>query len=105
MRDPAWNDNRNRCKLLVNPADANRLGLEDSMEAIVTTEAGSEEVTIEISDSVRVGQVILPHGFGLVYQGVKHGANVNRLTKNTHRDRFAATPLHRYVMCRVERKP
>jgi hypothetical protein len=31
-----------------------------------------------------------------------YGANVNRLNKNTHRDRIAATPLHRYVPCRVE---
>ncbi len=29
--------------------------------------------------------------------------NVNRLTKNTHRDHFLATPLHRYVPCRVEK--
>jgi hypothetical protein len=29
--------------------------------------------------------------------------NVNYLTKNTHRDFLAATPLHRYVPCRVER--
>jgi hypothetical protein len=36
------------------------------------------------------------------YDGVKHGANVNLLTKNTHRDRVAATPLHRYVPCRLD---
>ena len=43
----------------------------------------------------------MPHGFGLVYNGVKYGANVNRLAKNTNRD-FVGTPMHRYVPCRVE---
>jgi len=46
--------------------------------------------------------VVLPHGFGLVHGGETYGVNVNQLTKNTHRDRIAATPLHRYVPCRIE---
>jgi anaerobic selenocysteine-containing dehydrogenase len=46
--------------------------------------------------------VIIPHGFGLVYEGQEQGVNVNRLTRNTHRDPLAGTPLHRYVPCRVE---
>jgi hypothetical protein len=37
----------------------------------------------------------------MIYNGVKYGANVNRLTKNTHRDQFG-TPIHRFVPCRVE---
>lgn len=102
MRDPAWNDGKNRCRLLMNPRDAEALGLKDGQKARITTEAGSEEAILEITESARQGQVILPHGFGLVFQGVKHGPNVNRLTKNTHRDKLAATPLHRYVRCRVE---
>jgi len=46
--------------------------------------------------------VMIPHGFGLEYEGEVYGANVNRLTKNTHRDQLAGTPLHRFVPCRVE---
>jgi hypothetical protein len=45
--------------------------------------------------------VLIPHGFGLLYDGQVYGINVNRLTKNTHRD-FLGTPLHRFVPCRVE---
>ena len=37
-----------------------------------------------------------------VYQGKIYGANANRLAKNTHRDRIAGTPFHRYIRCRVE---
>jgi len=38
----------------------------------------------------------------LKYDGKVYGANCNRLTKNTNRDKLAGTPLHRYVPCRVE---
>jgi DNA-binding MarR family transcriptional regulator len=60
-------------------------------------------VTAEIAmtETARRGHVAMPHGFGLVCDEVKHVANVNRLTKNTHRDQFG-TPMHRYVPCRVE---
>jgi anaerobic selenocysteine-containing dehydrogenase len=47
------------------------------------------------------GHVVIPHGFGMVYDGRVYGVNVNRLTKNTNRD-WLGTPMHRYVPCRVE---
>jgi hypothetical protein len=58
---------------------------------------------LEITDRACKGQVIIPHGFGLVYDVSTYGVNVNRPTASEHRDRIAATPLHRYVPCRVER--
>ena len=70
--------------------------------ARITTEAGEETIEVEVTKAARIGQVIIPHGFGLVYNGKTYGVNVNRLTKNTHRDRIAATPLHRYIRCRIE---
>jgi anaerobic selenocysteine-containing dehydrogenase len=68
----------------------------------VSTEAGSVEIELEVTDSAHPGHVVIPHGFGLDYVDTTYGANVNRLTKNTHRDQLAATPLHRYVPCKVE---
>jgi hypothetical protein len=41
---------------------------------------------LEVTEMAHKGHVVIPHGFGLVYDGKKYGANVNRLTKNTHRD-------------------
>jgi anaerobic selenocysteine-containing dehydrogenase len=102
MRDPAWNKGRRDCTLLMHPDDAAGLGLRDGQRVRVVTEAGKVEVELEVAETARKGHVVMPHGFGLVFAGVEHGANVNRLTRNTHRDRFAATPLHRYVPCRVE---
>ena len=102
MRDPAWNKGRRACTLAMNPNDAGALGLSDGERVKITTDAGEVEIELEVTLSTRSGQVIIPHGFGLVYNGEAYGANVNRLTKNTHRDRLAGTPLHRYVPCRVE---
>jgi anaerobic selenocysteine-containing dehydrogenase len=85
----------------MSPADAEKLGFADGQMVKVVTEAGEETIEVEVTEATRKGQVIIPHGFGLVYDGVKYGANVNRLTKNTHRDQFG-TPMHRYVPCRVE---
>jgi anaerobic selenocysteine-containing dehydrogenase len=103
MRDPAWNEGRRACSLAMNPADAEKLGLADGQPVKVITEAGEEIAELEITDQARQGQVIIPHGFGLNFMGRVYGPNANRLTKNTHRDRFAGTPLHRYVPCRVEK--
>lgn len=89
--------------MAIHPDDAAALGVVDGETVRVATQAGATEVEAEISEEVRRGQVLIPHGFGLVYRGKAHGVNVNTLTKNTHRDALAATPLHRYVPCRVER--
>jgi anaerobic selenocysteine-containing dehydrogenase len=85
----------------MHPDDAAALNLKDGQQVRVTTEAGSEEIELEITETAHQGHVVIPHGFRMVYNGVKYGANVNRLTKNTHRDQFC-TPMHRYVPCRVD---
>ena len=91
--------------MLINPEDANSLGLEDGQQVRVVTEAGEDTIELEVTESARIGQVVMPHGFGLKYKGTAFGTNVNRLTKNTHRDKLAGTPLHRYVPCRIESVP
>ncbi len=102
MRDPSWNRGRSACTLAMNPGDAESWGFEDGQTVRVSTDAGAVEIELEVTESTRSGQVIMPHGFGLIYEGEAYGANVNRLTKNTHRDKLAGTPLHRFVPCRVE---
>lgn len=101
MRDPAWNEGRRPCTLAMNPADSEKLGFTDRQMVKIITAAGEEQIELEVTEDARKGQVVIPQGFGLVYNGMKYGANVNRLTKNTNRDQFG-TPMHRYVPCRVE---
>jgi len=103
MRDPKWNKDRSRiCTITMHPQDAHERGLHDRQLVRVITDAGHIEIEVEITEFARPGHVTIPHGFGLAHQGVTYGANVNRLTKNTHRDPLAGTPLHRYVPCQVE---
>ena len=102
MRDPSWNEGKRACTLAMNPADAEAYHLNDGQKVRIITDAGEAEIELEITEAARKGQVIIPHGFGLDYNGEVYGVNVNRLTKNTYRDKLAATPLHRYVPCRVE---
>jgi anaerobic selenocysteine-containing dehydrogenase len=101
MRNPEWNKGKRACTLAINPSDAEEMGIIDKQMVKVITEAGEETIEAEVTTDARKGQVIFPHGFGMIYDGLKYGANVNRLTKNTNRD-FVGTPMHRYVPCRVE---
>lgn len=101
MRNPEWNKGKRACAVAINPEDAKILNLTDGQQVRVTTKAGSQIGELEVSDQIRKGMVLIPHGFGLVYDGKTYGVNVNYLTKNTHRD-FLGTPIHRFVPCRVE---
>jgi anaerobic selenocysteine-containing dehydrogenase len=103
MRNPAWNKNRRACTLAIHPEDAHPMNFKDGQTVKVTTEAGAVEIELNVTEQTRPGFVTIPHGFGLEYKGSAYGANANRLTKNTHRDRLAGTPLHRYVPCRIEK--
>jgi anaerobic selenocysteine-containing dehydrogenase len=76
--------------------------MKEGAEERVTTEASRIRVPVEVSRLPARGTVVSPDGFGLVHGGETNGVNVNQLTKNTDRDRVAATPLHRYVPCRIE---
>lgn len=101
MRNPAWNEGKRDCTLMMHGENAISLGIKDGQRVRVTTEAGSVEIEAEITEMAHKGHVVIPHGFGMVYDGKEYGVNVNRLTKNTNRD-WLGTPMHRYVPCRIE---
>ena len=53
-----------RCTLLVNPRDAERLGLSDGGTAKISARAGSVTAPVVLSDEMMQGVVSLPHGYG-----------------------------------------
>jgi anaerobic selenocysteine-containing dehydrogenase len=55
---------RDRCTLLVHPQDAERLGIAEGGAARITSQAGSLEAPVEVSDEMTPGVVCLPHGWG-----------------------------------------
>ena len=81
---------RNRCTLMVNPGDADRLGLLEGGTACVRSRVGEVEATVEITDEMMPGVVSLPHGWGHDLPGVRMdvaraagGASANDLTDET----------------------
>ena len=86
----------NRCTLLVHPDDADELGLADGAPARVTSEAGSIEVPVEVSDEMMRGVVSLPHGWGHDRPGTRlsvarehAGVNSNLLAPGHFVDRLS----------------
>ena len=101
MRNPEWTGGTRACAMRMHPEDAKELGLDSGDVARIETEVGSLEVEVDVCDRPVRGMVIIPHGFGLEYEGKTDGVNVNMLAPARHRDRVAATPLHRFVPCKV----
>ena len=87
-----------RCTLHVHPDDAQRLGLVDGKLARVASTAGSVDVPIEVTDSIRAGVVSIPHGWGHDGPGVQlsiarehAGVNSNVLTRPDLLDPLSGT--------------
>ncbi len=101
LRDPSWIRANRFCTLQMHPDGVRTLGLGDGQTVTVSTAAGSLRIELEESESACPGQVVLPHGFGIVNADGVHGVNVNRLTSSQHRDPRVGTPYHRFVPCQV----
>jgi anaerobic selenocysteine-containing dehydrogenase len=61
---PSLVTGRDRCTLLMNPADARERGLANGGRATIRSSAGQLIVPVEVSDEMRRGVVCLPHGWG-----------------------------------------
>ena len=62
---------KDRCTALVNPLDAERLGLEDGGRVRLRSAAGEIEVPVEVTDEMMPGVVSVPHGWGHDAEGVR----------------------------------
>lgn len=79
-----------RCTLMMNPADAERLGLKNGREVAVESRVGRVSLPLVVTDEVMPGVVSMPHGFGHDRDGIRArhaaahaGASMNDLTDET----------------------
>ena len=77
----------NRCALLINPTDADRLGLSTGKQARIMSRTGELMVQVEVTEDIMPGVVCLPHGWGHDREGVElrvaqsnPGISVNDIT-------------------------
>jgi anaerobic selenocysteine-containing dehydrogenase len=107
IRNPDWRRKDRAGALRIHPDDAKRVGVEDGGRVRITTQGGSAEAAIEISDRMQPGHVSLPNGLGLDFPdangaSVATGVSPNELTRSQDRDWFAGTPWHKHTPARVE---
>ncbi|MBZ5523131.1 MAG: molybdopterin-dependent oxidoreductase [Acidobacteriia bacterium] len=98
-----------RCAALVNPADAQRLGLRDGGRARIARNGASVEVQVEVTDEMMPGVVSLPHGWGHSLPGTKlnvaatqPGANLNALLDENLRDPLSGNAVLTGVAVKME---
>ena len=108
FRDPAWRRSDPDGALLVNPLDLAGLGASDGDWVAIESAKGRVVVRSQADDTMRRGQLALPHGYGQAYptaDGARlvNGPRVNLLTSGDHCDPIAGTPYHKNVPVRLAR--
>lgn len=108
FRDPAWRRDDPDGALLISAADLASLGAEDGEWIAVESAAGRVVARCKRDDSMKSGQLALPHGYGQAYPAADgerliSGPRVNVLTDSGNRDPIAGTPYHKHVPVRLER--
>jgi len=100
---------KDRCTLLMHPADAARLGVAGEKRVAVVSRAGRIEVPLELSDEVMPGVVSLPHGWGhhrpgieLSVAGDHPGVSINDLTDESVVDDLCGNAVLSGVPVRIE---
>jgi anaerobic selenocysteine-containing dehydrogenase len=110
FRDPAWRRDDPDGALLVNSSDLGELGARDGDWIAVESSVGRLVARCKADDSMRKGQLALPHGYGQSYpapdgERLINGPRINLLTDNGNRDPIAGTPYHKHVAVRLSLLP
>lgn len=98
-----------RCTLMINPSDAERLGVKPGDPVTVTSRVGQVTAPAEITEDMMSGVVSLPHGFGHGRDGVQlrvatdhPGVSVNDLTDEQMLDTLSGNAAFSGVPVTVE---
>ncbi len=89
---------KNRCTLLIHPADARRARLNDGDTAVVESRVGLIHIETSLTEDIMEGVVSIPHGWGhsdpasqLTIASQYPGINVNLLSDDTLVDQLTGT--------------
>ena len=96
---PKLTAGKNRCVLLMHPANARERDIDNGSVVEVTSSTGRIAVSVALTEDVMPGVVSLPHGFGHqehAESGLRHaktvvGPNANQLTSVEAYDRLSGT--------------
>jgi anaerobic selenocysteine-containing dehydrogenase len=108
IRDTNWHSKGLYGALRMSPKDAEEIGCETGDTLRLSTQRGTADVVVEVSDTMTQGHVSLPNGTGIDYMeadgSMQHrGVAPNELTDCYRRDFLAGTPWHKHVPAKLER--
>ncbi len=87
--------------------DAERLGVSSGDHVRLTTRAGSADVRVDVTGTMRAGHLALPNGLGLTVDDpagdpITTGIATNTLTDHRDRDEWAGTPWNKHVPASID---
>jgi anaerobic selenocysteine-containing dehydrogenase len=99
---------KNRCTLLMNTEDAEKLNFTNNQTVKVSSRVGEVEIPLEITEKIMPGVVSIPHGYGHKRDGVKldiarenAGVSINDLTDETQIDELTGNAAFSNVRVNV----
>ena len=100
---------KNRCTVLINKTDAERLNLQNNQTVKVSSRVGTIEIPAEITENIAPGVVSIPHGYGHGRSGVQldiaknhAGVSLNDLTDDRVIDELTGNAAFSNVKVRVQ---
>jgi hypothetical protein len=84
------------------PDDVRDMGLKDGQMVRVTTRGGELEAPVESTYQVCRGYSMIPHHYGIRFQGEVEGQSANEITYWKDMDEITGNPTVRFVKCRIE---
>ncbi|MEP6901296.1 MAG: molybdopterin-dependent oxidoreductase [Actinomycetota bacterium] len=100
---------KNRCTVLINQADAEKLNLQNGKTVKVSSRVGAVQIPCEITENIAPGVVSIPHGYGHGRMGVrldtakKHsGVSINDLTDDRVIDELTGNAAFSNVKVKLE---
>ncbi|MBQ3369809.1 MAG: molybdopterin-dependent oxidoreductase [Mogibacterium sp.] len=104
MRNPDTYAYRNPYTILINPADAEAIGIEDGEEVRVSTKRTSIVGPAEVTYRAPKGYTMMPHHYGYEKNGkIYYGEKASQIVRGVDMDPITGNPYLRFVPCRIDK--